>query len=269
MRRSAVIACLLLAGCLKSTPFKSDPDVVDLTEQQLQKLRELGEPPKSWTFVAFGDTHDEYDDLERSVEIINRSGARFALIAGDLTDRGTLQEFEWSGELYRDLEIPFLTVIGNHDEISDGREIYEKMYGPLNYSFRHGPLKFVMFDSNDLENPAAPDRAWLTEQVENPGDAWGVVLVTHQSLLDTDAVEGGTSHLFYDELLASENVVLAVHGHLDQQRLRQAHGVPVLQCGTFQTTRLHTFIDFDGESFSFRSCRFEECRTIEPEAEES
>lgn len=268
MRRVPVLACLLVVACLKSTPFKTNPEEIDLTSRELSKLQKLGEPPQAWTFLAFGDTHDEYDDLETSVDIMNRSDARFALIAGDLTDRGTLQEFEWSGELYRNLDVPFFTVIGNHDAISDGKEIYQKMYGPLDYSFHHGPLKFVMFDSNNLETPSAPDRDWLREQVRDHGDAKGVVLVTHQAVLDSDAREGGDNHVFYDELLRSGDVVLVVHGHLNEQRLRQKHGVPVLQCGTFQTTRLHNLVSYDGERFSFRSCRFEECAKLEPEPEE-
>lgn len=268
MRRALFLACCLIAGCLKSTPFKTEPDEVDLTSRELSKLQQLGEPPKAFTFLAFGDTHDEYDDLETSVGIMNQSAARFALIAGDLSDRGTLQEFEWSGELYRQLKMPFLTVIGNHDAISDGKEIYRKMYGPLDYSFRHGPLKFVLFDSNDLETPSAPDRDWLRAQVEEHGDAKGVVLVTHQAVLDSDAREGGDNHVFYDELLRGGDVVLVVHGHLDEQRLRQKHGVPVLQCGTFQTTRLYNLVHYDGERFSFTSCRFGDCQGLEPEAEE-
>jgi 3',5'-cyclic-AMP phosphodiesterase len=260
------LASLLFGGCLKSTPFKTEPDETDLTGRELRRLEALGEPAGAFTFLAFGDTHDEYDDLETSVGIMNQTDARFALIAGDLSDRGTLQEFEWSGELYRKLHMPFLTVLGNHDAISDGKEIYRKMYGPLDYSFRYGPLKFVLFDSNNLETPSAPDRDWLRSQVEDHGDAQGVVLVTHQSLLDSDAREGGDNHVFYDELLQGGDVVLVVHGHLDAQRLRVKHGVPVLQCGTFQTTRLYNLVHFDGERFSFTSCRFEDCHDLEPEA---
>jgi predicted phosphodiesterase len=268
MRRLLLFACMLVPACFVSTPFKDKPEATDLTRQELRSLERLGEPPESWTFLAFGDTHDDYDNLERSVGLMNQAtDARFALIAGDLTDRGTLQEFEWSGELYQELEMPFLTVIGNHDAISDGRSIYEQMYGPRNYSFRQGSLKFVMFDSNTLETPSAPARDWLTAQVTDHGDASGVVLVTHQSITAPDDLEGGTNRAFYDELLQGGDVVLVIHGHLDEQRLRLVHGVPVLQCGTYETHFQHTFVDFDGASFGFRSCVFEDCQAIEPEPE--
>lgn len=265
MRRTLLVisCCLLVGGCLKSTPFRDEPDETHLTQRALNALASQPEPPRRWSFLAFGDTHDEYDDLERSVGIMNQSDAQLALIAGDLCDRGTLQEFEWSGELYRELTMPFFTVIGNHDELSDGPRIYARMYGPRDYSFSYGGLKFVLFDSNTLENSAAPDRDWVTEQVRDRGDD-KVVLVTHQSVTDPNDLEGGTNRQFYDDLLASGEVALVVHGHLDEYQLRLVHDVPVLQCGTFETQRTHTLVEFDGEAFSFTRCRFEECEEVEP-----
>jgi predicted phosphodiesterase len=249
---------------LKSTPFENEPEESGLTRKALARLAQQ-EPPKHFSFLAFGDTHDEYDDLERSVALMNQTDAQLALIAGDLCDRGTLQEFEWSGELYRKLAMPFVTVIGNHDEISDGVKIYERMYGARNYSFRYGGLLFVVFDSNTLENAAAPDRNFIDQQISERGSD-KVVLLTHQSVTEPNDVEGGTNQQYYDDLLASGDVALVVHGHLDEYYLRQVHDVPVLQCGTFETQRTHTLIDFDGEGFTFQRCHFEDCEAVEPEA---
>lgn len=263
----ALVACVVVCGgCLKPTPFQDEPSQTKLTSKALRALASQPEPPRRWSFLAFGDTHDEYDDLERSVGIMNQSDARLALIAGDLCDRGTLQEFEWSGELYRQLSMPFFTVIGNHDELSDGPHIYARMYGPREYSFSYGGLKFVLFDSNTLENNAAPNRDWITQQIHDRGDDQ-VVLVTHQSVTEPNDLEGGTAREFYDDLLASGDVALVVHGHLDEYRLRLVHNVPVLQCGTFETQRTHTLVDFDGTAFSFTRCHFDECESVEPDAE--
>lgn len=268
MRRTTFLASfvLLVVGCIKSTPFKDEPDETDLTARELRALGKQEQPKAGWSFLAFGDTHDEYDELERSVRLMNQTDARLALIAGDLCDRGTLQEFEWSGELYRELAMPFFTVIGNHDHLSDGADIYRRMYGPREYSFSYGGLKFVMFDSNTLENGAAPNRDWVNEQVRSRGKD-KVVLVTHQSVTDPNDVEGGTVREYYDELLASGDIALVVHGHLDEYKLRAVHGVPVLQCGTFETQFTHTLVGVEGDAFTFQRCRFEECETVEPEAE--
>ncbi len=263
MRFLSLLASSLLVGCFHATAFDNEPQETDITRGELRQLEKLAEPPDRWTFLAFGDTHDEYDNLEKSIEFMNQSEARLALIAGDMTDRGLLQEFEWSGGLYRKLEMPFFTAIGNHDELSDGPEIYRKMYGPTDYSFQYGGLKFVLFDSNYLERPSAPNRDWLTAQVEDIGDARGVVLVTHLPVLEKDSREGGDIHVFYDELLQNSNVKLVVDSHGTEQKLQVAHGVPVLQCGTFQTVGRYNYVDVDGENFSFRSCSLDECEAFE------
>jgi predicted phosphodiesterase len=268
MRTAVLAIAVLLSGCLKSTPFKDEPDETNLTRRQLAQLSKTKPPGVRWSFLAFGDTHDEYDDLETSIESMNQLPASLALIAGDLCDRGTLQEFEWSGELYRRLAMPFLTVIGNHDELSDGVKIYERMYGPRDYSFEYGGLKFVLFDSNTLENPQAPNRDWLTQQVKDHGDSQ-VVLVTHQPVTEPNDVENGTTKEFYDDLLASGDVALVVHGHLDAYVLRSVHDVPVLQCGTFETQRTYTLITYDGQGFEFERCRFGDCERVSPEPEET
>jgi len=268
MRFASWLASCLLAGCFHATPFDSEPDETDVTRGELGQLARLGEPPARWTFLAFGDTHDEYDDLKRTIPIMNQSDARLALIAGDMTDRGLLQEFEWSGELYRELTMPFFTAIGNHDELSDGKSVYGKMYGPTDYSFRHGSLKFVVFDSNYREQSSAPNRDWVTAQVEDSGDAFGVVLVTHMPILEPDSREGGDVHLFYDQLLETGKVVLVIDSHGAERHLQFAHGVPILQCGTFETLRRYNLVEFDGTSFSFRSCLFDDCEGFEPEVEE-
>jgi predicted phosphodiesterase len=268
--RPALFACFLVLGCLKSTPFQAEPSETDVTAQQLQKLRSRPEPRGAWTFLAFGDTHDDYDNLARSVDLMNGSDARLALIAGDMVDRGTLQEFEWSGELYQRLNMPFFTAIGNHDELSGGTHVYERMYGPREYSFTYGGLKFVAFDSNTLENPAAPNRDWLTAQVEDHGDD-KVVLLMHQPILSPSDLDGGTNREFYDQLLASGNVALVIHGHDDVFFLKLAHGVPVMQCGTYETQFLHTLVTFEQDRFRFRVCHFDECeeRLPEPESAET
>jgi hypothetical protein len=140
------------------------------------------------------------------------------------------------------------------------------MYGPRNYSFEHGGLKFVMFDSNTLENPQAPDRDFITAQIRDRGSS-KIVLVTHQSVTEPNDLEDGTNKEFYDQLLRDGEVSLVVHGHLDAFYLRNVHAVPVLQCGTFETQFLHTLVTFDGNGFKFLVCRFEDCEEREPEAE--
>jgi len=266
VRNACAALVLLAAGCLKSTPFQGEPSETNLTARNRAALQSRGEPHGAWSFLAFGDTHDDYDNLARSVERMNQTDARLALIAGDMSDRGTLQELEWSVEEYRKLAMPFFTTIGNHDHLSGGAKIYDRMYGPRDYSFEHGGLKFVVFDSNTLEDPTAPRRDWLRAQVTDHAGSRVVLLLRSVSTAPTD-FEGGTVGDFYDELLRSGDVSLVVHGHLDEFKLVSVHGIPVLQCGTYGTQFLHTRITFNGNGFSFEVCHFDDCEARSPQLE--
>jgi predicted phosphodiesterase len=265
---AAIGAAVCAAGpsCIRSTPFGADPSVKDVTATNLAKLRAREPAPRPFKIAALGDTHADYDNVARTVEVINaRDDIELVLIAGDMTDAGLLQEFEWSYEMYARLDVPFLTVIGNHDALGHGADIYREMYGPYDYSFVFGGIKFVMFNSNTLEfEGAAPDREWLSAEVDDLDGAQGAVLVLHHDPTHPDDYPDGTTREFYEALIQRPGVIGAIHGHLASFELIQWHGVPVLQCGTYENVFLHSIITFDGTTLSFQVCAFEACSAVEP-----
>jgi Icc protein len=256
-----VVSTMLFAGCLQTTPLDTDAEHTGLIAKNLQALERRGEPRHPFRFVAMGDTHDEYDDTASAVEAINARGdVELVAHAGDITDRGLLQEFEWSYEVLGRFKMPLLIAIGNHDAVSHGAEIWSKMFGPRDYSFYFGGLKFVFFNSNALEFPGqAPRRDWLRAEIANRGAARAVVVVTHHPPQHADDLPGGDTHEFYDGLIQSGDIALWVHGHLAEPRLYRVHSTPVLQCGTFQEDRYYWVVTVDHERLSFERCFYGAC----------
>ncbi|MBX3131701.1 MAG: metallophosphoesterase [Polyangiaceae bacterium] len=274
-RRTWTIASVLCAawlcgaGCIRSTPFGSDPSVRDLTAKQLAKLAAQTPPPR-YKFVALGDTHADYDNLNVTIDAINdRHDIEFVLIAGDMTVSGLLREFERSYEAYSRLDAPFLTVMGNHDAISNGPAIYRKMYGPYDYSFHYGQMKFVMFNSNTLElGPHVPNRAWLSTQVDDQGGAEGVVLTAHHALMQPEDFPDGDVAEFYEALVQRAGVSGVLHGHHEDFVLADWHGVPVLQCGTYEKVFTHAVVTVEEDGkLSFERCEFGQCEPVAPTPE--
>ncbi len=251
---------------MQSTPFGDDPEVTEQTRLNLDALAARGPAKLPFKFVAIGDNHDEYDDLARTVEIINaRDDVDFVLVLGDMTDRGLLHEYEWTYQIFSRLDIPFLTVIGNHDALSDGTLIYQRLYGQLDYTFAYGGFEFVMFNSNTLEFPGeAPDRQWLIEQTSRSPAPRGVVWATHHDVTAPDDLPGNGTADFYAELLRKGRVALVAHGHLEDYELIEFEGVPILQAGTYQVVRTHTIVTMDRDRITFERCRFENCEPVVP-----
>lgn len=262
----ALLGAVLALSCIRTTPFQSDPEVTDLTAKNLAKLAAQSPAHGPFKIAAFGDTHTDYDNLQRSIDAINaRDDIAFALIVGDMTNNGLLQEFEWAYDVYRRLDVPFFTVIGNHDTLGHGASIYREMYGPYDYSFHYGGTKFVLFNSNTLEFEGnAPNRDWLSAQVLDRGGAEGVILVAHHDLTSPADYPDGTAAAFYQELVQLDGVSGVVHGHNVAFELIEWHGLPVLQCGTYEHLFLYTIVTIDGSKLSFEVCLFDRCDPVVP-----
>jgi Icc protein len=70
----------------------------------------------SLTFVIIGDSQRSYDEIEQFVKSVNQfNHIDFVIIAGDISDFGLLQELEWVHNRLKKLNVPYFTVVGNHD----------------------------------------------------------------------------------------------------------------------------------------------------------
>ena len=109
-------------------------------------------------------------------------GISFMVVAGDISDFGLAREMRWVDEKLRRLKVPYLTVVGNHDLVGNGREAYQHVYGALNYSFVYGDTKFVLIDTNSREynfNHKVPDINWLQTQLATLDGARRQVVMSH------------------------------------------------------------------------------------------
>jgi len=263
MRWALVLAAsTAAAGCPTPTPFETKPSEEDLTAENLERIQTL-EVPNPFKFVALGDTHDDYTALSSAVAAINaRDDVEFVVAAGDLTDLGLVSEFEWTHDELARLDVPYLTVIGNHDALNNGARIYRDLYGPLDYSFAVGGVKFIFFNSNTLEfDGEAPSRPWLEQQLADLQGANSAIWVTHQEIAHPDDGVDGDGAAFYGRLLDKYPATsLVIHGHRLPHDFTSHHGTPVLQCGTFQVVFTYNVITVrDGAAIEIEFCDLDGC----------
>ncbi len=269
---SLVAASLVGAGCLTASPFGDDLDVEgNVNGRNLARIQAQS-PTPDFKFVAIGDTHDAYDATADAVTAINaRDDIRFVLHAGDLTDFSLAREFEAGHNALRELNVPYLAVVGNHDAIANGAEIYGDLYGPLDFSFRYGKIKFVFFNSNALEFPGeAPKWNWLEAQHADIKSDETAIWVTHQDPSAPDGAQAEQDRVTYAGVLRANPVSLVVHGHLEEYELQEYETSTLLQCGTFQKVFTYTVVSvFDyGQRYEFEKCIFNDCTPVTPTKEE-
>ena len=103
--------------------------------------------------VAFiSDTHLWHSGARDGVADINgRSDIDFIIHCGDLTDTGPVKEYKWARSIFDDLRVPYVALIGNHDFLGTGDQVYGYMYGDMDFSFIVSRVKFVCLNTNATE----------------------------------------------------------------------------------------------------------------------
>lgn len=124
----------------------------------------------TFRFVMMGDTQRWYDETEDFVKAVNkRDDIDFVIHGGDLADFGLTKEFMWMRDIMNGLRIPYVVIIGNHDCLANGEEIFVKIFGQVNYSFMAGNVKFICLNTNALEydySRPVPDFDFIEKQYE-------------------------------------------------------------------------------------------------------
>lgn len=163
------------------------------------------------TFALIADTQGYYEDTDAIVNHLNeRNDVQFVLHNGDITDFGLLKEFRLINEKLGRLNAPSVTVIGNHDAVSNGKQLYKEMYGPYDFSFVAGHSKFIFINTNNWEfNGINLD--WLEEQLTDRATYDQVFVLSH--IPPTSSAFGEENARRYRQLMNKYNVSMSIHGH--------------------------------------------------------
>ena len=138
------------------------------TAKNLQLIKEIQIESSDFKFAVVTDSHIFYTNFNTVLDDINKNeDISFVIFGGDLAEQGLLKEYELFYGLMENLQKPYLTVIGNHDYNSNGGEIYMKMFGDYNYSFKFNENKFIFFDDIVWESKKNPDFDWLSKELSS------------------------------------------------------------------------------------------------------
>jgi 3',5'-cyclic AMP phosphodiesterase CpdA len=197
-------------------------------------------PPPTLTFFVGSDSHFGAPGMEdANLAMIAHMNAlpgtaypdaiggrvetpRGVLMTGDLTDNGTLEEFDQFEQFYgrtgKDalLRYPVYEAIGNHDvnETSPIKARQKLRHGGINYAWDLGDLRFFCLDMY----ADAATLAWLVPQLRKAGPDKPLILFHHYPVLPGNQ---GWSRAWPDEekdalgrAIEGSNVIAIFHGHM-------------------------------------------------------
>jgi Icc protein len=209
---------ILLSGC--ELPYEYSPydnevkhRYRDLTAKNLEKLNETKTGTEVFKFAFITDTHTFYDEFEDAVKALNkRDDIDFVLHGGDITLSALHKEFTWFNEIIAGLNVPFLTVIGNHDHLSNGERLYNNSFGEINYTFTYKGCKFVMFDNNIWERKNTdPNFEWFIKNLKNDNNYNQVIPVSHIPPWGDQYIN--YKEEYFNQIMEDNDIKLSIHGH--------------------------------------------------------
>lgn len=228
--RICIIFCLA-AGVSSCDPWfafspyeaRLDEAYLGTTDKNLTRINagDAGDS-KPFKIALLSDPHYHYGKLSEAVAHINRNNDyAFAIVVGDLSENGLMQEFIFFHQSMGYLDIPYLTTIGNHDYLSSGEKVYSQMYGANNYFFVYNNVKFVMFDNTTIESEQDPDMDWFARALVNDRGYDHVIPVAHVPPYDRQMKDHDQD---FHELLLKNNITVSVHGHKHEFSVAEAYG---------------------------------------------
>jgi 3',5'-cyclic-AMP phosphodiesterase len=172
----------------------------------------------SWRFAVLSDVQEAVDRLQDIHRKINEDPSiRFLLGAGDLTERGDVDELARYQEELRTLAVPYYTTLGNH-ELGENPTLFHDWFGRGNFRFVFRGVQFTMLDSASATiDPMVYDwlDGWLGE-----GASRVHLVAMHIPPLDPIGVRGGG---FASRNEAAKLLTRLANGHVDMTLYGHIH----------------------------------------------
>ena len=214
------LAVFLLAGCdmIEYHPYDLNIDgETGINAKNIRLIESALAGRKEISFAVISDTQRWYDETEDEVEAVNaRHDIDFVIHTGDLSDFGLKLEFEKQRDILNRLDVPYVCLLGNHDCLATGEDVFRRVFGESNFSFTAGNVHFVCLNTNALEynyTTAVPDFNFLNSTLDNfPPQAEKTVVAMHAGPF-SEQFNNNVADFFQESITRFPALQFCVYGH--------------------------------------------------------
>lgn len=177
----AFLTLLLVCSCdmFEYHPYASDLyGRKNIHEMSVSAVEAMCQGADTICFAFITDSQGSYDEQKLAVDYINnRKDVMFVIHGGDQSDFGLTKEFLWCRDLLDKLHCPYFCLLGNHDCLGNGEDVFDILYGNPSFSFNASFIHFVCLNTIALEydySHPVPDFNFLDRDyrcVEEMGDS--------------------------------------------------------------------------------------------------
>ena len=213
-----------------------------LTEKNVHKIVEQCAGKDTLRIVHISDTQRWYDETEELVSAINQRGdVDFVIHTGDHSDFGITKEFLWMRDIYQKLSMPYVCIIGNHDCLGTGADVYRSMFGDVNFSFNASFLHVVCLNTNAFEydySTAVPDFTFIEEDIKALPDSITQTIVGMHAIPGSEQFNNNVTNYFDYMLNKYPGISFCMSGHDHHSDVHypfqneERKGLPFYECAS-------------------------------------
>ena len=233
-----IIYALLLASCdglFDVHPYDVNYDgELHINSKQIARIEQRFEQRDTLRVAFISDTHVWLSDAKDQVADLNQRNIDFVVHCGDLTDTATKKEFEWSRSILMRLNVPFVALIGNHDFLGTGDQSFQVMYGPFDFSFIAGRVKFVCLNTNATEYDylaAVPNFDFMEEEMTKDADKFDRTILVMHTPPYSNQFNNNVCKAFRRYLDFFPGLMFCVYGHTHKDEVSAIYGDDLLFYG--------------------------------------
>lgn len=167
--------------------------------------------------AIMSDSHEWYQATKECISDINsRDSIDFVIHCGDLTDCGTTKEYEWMRDIMSRFKKPYVCLIGNHDFLGTGDEVYNEIFGKTDFSFIAGRIKFLCLNTNGGEYDylaAIPNLDYMEEQMTADSADFDRTIILMHAAPFTEQFNNNVAKAFEHYVNLFPGLMFCVAGH--------------------------------------------------------
>ena len=218
-RLRILIVSLFMTGCqVEYHPYDIRIDgETGINARNIARIEAACAGKRTIRFAVVSDTQRWYDETRDAVRALNRrTNLDFVLHTGDMADFGMKAEFERQRDILNDLRVPYVCIIGNHDCLATGEEVFHRIFGTFNFAFTAGNVRFVCLNTNALEfdhTESVPNFEFLeNELAQFPAAAVKTVVAMHAKPY-SEQFDNGVARIFQRYMHLFPDLQFCVNGH--------------------------------------------------------
>lgn len=188
-----------------------------INSKNISRIEHQLEGKKAFKFAFISDTQGWYDDTKEVVDEINlHEDIDFVVHGGDISDFGLTREFLWQRDILSKLRVPYVVLIGNHDILANGEDVFERVFGEVNYAFMAGDVKIICLNTNALEHDYSrpvPDFKFIRSQNDPANTIHQRTIVAMHARPLSEQFNNNVADIFHEEIKKLPDLLFCINGH--------------------------------------------------------